>query len=58
MRPSKLLGLESEGETTMFDFDFLCAYRLDMYELDARKQLANRIIRELSAAWKGQPIED
>ena len=58
MRPSVLLGLEGEGETTMLDFDFLCTYRLDLYDYDCRKQGAQRVAMEAMSAWTGQPLVD
>ena len=45
-RPSELLELK-EPWGTRLDFDFACAYRLDLYERDKRKQLAKMIGRAI-----------
>jgi hypothetical protein len=42
LRPSELLELK-EPFGARLDFDFACAYRLDLYERDKRKQLARMI---------------
>lgn len=39
------------------DFDFACAYRLDLYDRDARKQLAQMIRAEVSSLWTGEEAE-
>jgi hypothetical protein len=39
------------------DFDLACAYRLDLYDRDARKQLAQMIRAEIGSLWTGEEAE-
>jgi hypothetical protein len=54
-RPSLLVGLNDD--LIALDFDFACAYRLDLYDRDARKQLAQMIRAEVSSLWTGEEAE-
>jgi hypothetical protein len=53
-----LAGLNEEfpeDDPLLLDFDFACAYRLDLYERDARKQQAQMIAMEVSRLFGGEP---